>query len=147
MERVSRKGHGPPFLVILPKVGHEQEAAWHAVCFYAIGWTLSLCSLTFLYCELRHQEVQAGKQQVHSTWRPWGACLKLQPRREATNPRGSWVWVQPLLLGKDQVPSLSQLTAWQINLGLWGHIHTSCISLHGWQICTLHGEVRCLIYS
>lgn len=48
------------------------EAAWHAVCFYSIRWTLSLCYLTFLYCELRHQEVQAGKLQVYSTWRPWG---------------------------------------------------------------------------
>lgn len=81
-------------------------------------------SVMHTYCELRHRGDQAGKQQVRSTWRPWSLFEVVA--RKGRSPRDSWVWVKPLLLGKGQAPSLSQLTAWQIKLGLRGHLHTSC---------------------
>lgn len=77
---------------------------------------------------------------------------------------GACLTAQPLLLGKGgcrsqgklglgaappgegQAPSPSQLTAWQIIRGHWGHIHISCVSLQNWRVCILF-EVRIALCS
>lgn len=99
-----------------------------------ITWTWALKGLSWEMPGVQHLETL-------------GPCLKSQLfclGKGATSPRGSWVWVQPLLLGKGWASSPSQLTAWQVKLG---HIHKSHACLHSGQIHALSKVRYGLIHS